>query len=100
MQMSQTWQQLKQIGPALVLAAVVLGPGSITLSTIAGSLFGYRLLWVLFLATIFMITYTLMAARIALVTRKSLFDVSREKYGEWVSRIGGLFGLFRWLGRR
>lgn len=92
MEMSQIWQRVKQIGPALVLAAVVLGPGSITLSTIAGSLYGYRLLWVLFFATIFMITYTLMAARIALVTRRSLFDVSRDKYGERVSKIGGLFG--------
>jgi Mn2+/Fe2+ NRAMP family transporter len=85
-------QRLKQIGPALVLAAVVLGPGSITLSTIAGSLYQYRLLWVLVFATIFMITYTLMAARIGLVTRQTLFDVARTKYGERIAKIGGLFG--------
>jgi Mn2+/Fe2+ NRAMP family transporter len=88
----QFWERLKQIGPALVLAAVVLGPGSITLSTIAGSLYQYRLLWVLVCATVFMITYTLMAARIGLVTRQSLFDVTRAKYGERIARIGGLFG--------
>jgi len=75
-----------------VLAAVVLGPGSITLSTIAGSLYGYRLLWVLVCTTVFMITYTLMAARIGLVTRLTLFDVARSKYGETISKIGGLFG--------
>jgi len=75
-----------------VLAAVVLGPGSITLSTIAGSLYQYRLLWVLVFATIFMITYTLMAARIGLVTRNTLFDLTRKKYGRRIAQIGGLFG--------
>lgn len=38
------WQRLKQVGPALVLATVVLGPGSLALSTIAGSVYGYELL--------------------------------------------------------
>ncbi len=90
--MGQIWQRAKQIGPALVLAAVVLGPGSITLSTIAGSLYEYRLLWVLLFATIFMITYTFMAARIALVTHQTLFEVARVKYGGVISKIGGLFG--------
>ena len=90
--MNQIWQRIKQIGPALVLAAVVLGPGSITLSTIAGSLYQYRLLWVLVFATIFMITYTLMAARIGLVTRNTLFDLTRKKYGRRIAQIGGLFG--------
>ena len=75
-----------------MLAAVVLGPGSITLSTIAGSLYQYRLLWVLVFATIFMITYTLMAARIGLVTRNTLFDLTRKKYGRRIAQIGGLFG--------
>jgi Mn2+/Fe2+ NRAMP family transporter len=90
--LAQLWQRIKKIGPALVLAAVVLGPGSITLSTIAGSLYQYELLWVLLLATIFMVTYTLMAARIGLVTRQTLFAVARRKYGVGLSRIGGLFG--------
>ena len=34
------------IGLTLVLASVVFGPGSLTLHTLAGSLYGYRLLWV------------------------------------------------------
>lgn len=84
--------RLRAIGPALVLAAVVVGPGSIALSTIAGSLYGYELLWVPVTATIFMITYTWMAARIGLVTGKTIFGATREKYGSAVARIGGIFG--------
>ncbi|WP_255171494.1 Nramp family divalent metal transporter [Natrononativus amylolyticus] len=86
------WDQFKAMGPALVLAAVVVGPGSIALSTIAGSLYGYQLLWVPVIATVFMITYTWMAARIGLVTGDTLFQATREKFGTVVALAGGFFG--------
>ncbi|MFC6734094.1 MULTISPECIES: Nramp family divalent metal transporter [unclassified Haladaptatus] len=84
--------RLEQLGPALVLAAVVVGPGSIALSTIAGSLYGYQLLWVPVVATTFMIVYTWMAARIGLVTGKTLFQATRERFGATVATLGGLAG--------
>ncbi|HKJ68540.1 MAG TPA: divalent metal cation transporter, partial [bacterium] len=80
---------LKILGPALVLAAVVLGPGSLTLSTIAGSLYGYQLLWIPVIATVFMLVYTWMSAKIGLVTGQTLFQVSRKKYGSLVTGLGG-----------
>jgi Mn2+/Fe2+ NRAMP family transporter len=83
---------LGAIGPALVLAAVVVGPGSIALSTIAGSLYGYQLLWVPVAATVFMITYTWMAARIGLVMGETIFGATREKYGSTVAKAGGVLG--------
>jgi manganese transport protein len=91
------WTRLRQVGPAFVLAAVVIGPGSIALSTIAGSVYGYQLLWVPVIATIFMITYTWMAARIGLVTKDTLFQATREKYGETVATIGGVFAFLSLL---
>ena len=86
------WQRLKQVGPALVLATVVLGPGTLTLSTIAGSVYGYQLLWVPVVTTVFMITYTWMSARIGLVTGQTLFQVTRRKYGSGLAQVGGTFG--------
>lgn len=90
--MNRLWKQLRQAGPALILAAVVLGPGSLTLSTIAGSRYGYRLLWVVVLATLLMIAYTMMSARIALVTRTTLLEAARRRYGRWPAVVGGIFG--------
>lgn len=84
--------RLKHVGPAFIIAAVVLGPGSITLSTIAGSLYGYELVWVPAIATLFMIIYTWMSARIGLVTRQTLFQATRRKYGSTIAKAGGLFG--------
>lgn len=86
------WRRLMALGPALVLAAVVVGPGSITLSTIAGGLYGYQLLWVPVAATVFMIVYTWMAARIGLVTGKTIFEVTRQKHGPILAKVGGVFG--------
>ena len=86
------WSRITAIGPALILAAVVVGPGSIALSTIAGSLYGYQLLWVPIVATVFMITYTWMAARIGLATGETLLDTAREKYGQTLAMAGGVFG--------
>jgi manganese transport protein len=84
-------RRLSQVGPALVLATVVLGPGSLTLHTIAGSTYGYRLLWVPIVATMFMMVYTWLSARIGLVTGQTLFDLVRRKYGTGPARVGGLF---------
>ena len=86
------WDRLGAVGPALLLAAVVVGPGSIALSTIAGGTYGYTLLWVPVAATVFMITYTWMAARIGLVTGGTFFEATRDKYGNAVAKIGGVFG--------
>ncbi len=81
-----------QVGPALVLATVVIGPGSLTLNTIAGSSYGYALLWVPIAATVLMVIYTWLSARISLVTGKTLFEVTRAKFGALPASIGGLFG--------
>jgi Mn2+/Fe2+ NRAMP family transporter len=90
--MKQIWSWHRRIGPAIILAAVVLGPGSITLSTIAGSRYSYRLLWVVVLATIFMTVFTLMSARIGLASERSLLGAVRLRFGPIFAQAAGLFG--------
>ena len=81
---------LRKLGPALVLATAVLGPGSLTLHTLAGGLYGYRLLWVPVAAMVLMVVYTWLSASLALVTGRTLFDLVRERFGVAASRTGGL----------
>ena len=38
-------ERLKAIGPGAMVAAAFIGPGTVTTATIAGSGFGYTLLW-------------------------------------------------------
>ncbi|MEX0600077.1 MAG: Nramp family divalent metal transporter [Rhodothermales bacterium] len=85
----RTW--LQRVGPALVLATVVIGPGTLTLNTIAGTTYGYALLWVPLVATVFMIVYTWLSARISLATGETLFELARARYGRSVAVVGGIF---------
>jgi manganese transport protein len=80
----------KSVGPGFIIASVVLGPGSITVASRIGSEYGYAFLWVIFIAAIFMITYTSMGARFGVVNSKSLLQSIADKYGRWFAVVIGI----------
>ena len=53
------WGRLARIGPAIVIAAVVLGPGSIVSASRVACEYGMSLLWVVPLAGLLMTGMTL-----------------------------------------
>jgi Mn2+/Fe2+ NRAMP family transporter len=57
-------QLFHRIGPALITACVVFGPGSLLISSNIGAEHRYELLWMLVLTGVFMGTYLTMGARI------------------------------------
>lgn len=91
-------EALRRMGPAFVLAAATLGPGTITVYSLSGSLFGYRLLWVFVLAGVFAVVYVEMLARFGIVSNRTLWEAIREKYGPAAAILGGLFGGLTALG--
>jgi len=78
------------VGPGFIIAAVVLGPGSITVASRIGSEYGYTFLWVIALATIFMITYTSMGTRFGVVNTKSILQAIADSYGRWFAIAIGI----------
>jgi len=68
---------IKDVGPGVLIAAAFIGPGTVTLCSIAGASFGYSLLWALLLSIIATIVLQEMALRIGLITNKSLAEVIR-----------------------
>lgn len=84
---------LSLVGPGMITAAVVLGPGSITVSSKSGALMGYSVLWVVVTATVMMISFTRMGARIGLLCPDSFLTTAGKRYGRWVSVAIGLCGL-------
>lgn len=52
----------RSVGPALIVAAVVLGPGSILTNSRVGAEFGYDFLWLLVVATVLMIGFVALAS--------------------------------------
>ena len=67
----------REIGPGVLIAAAFIGPGTVTLCTIAGASFGYSLIWAIILSTFFTIVLQEMSLRIGLVTRMNLARVIR-----------------------
>ena len=61
-------------GPAMLVTAAFIGPGTVTACASAGIGFGYALLWALVFATIATILLQNMAARVAIVTGQGLAE--------------------------
>lgn len=78
---------IQTLGPGIITAALVLGPGSLTITTKLGANFGFQLLWVVGLVVIGMLVYTAMATRIGLASQVSLIQLIRQKYGKGITLI-------------
>jgi NRAMP (natural resistance-associated macrophage protein)-like metal ion transporter len=72
---------LAVIGPGIITASVDNDAGGITTYTLAGSQFGYALLWTLVPITVALIVVQEMCARMGVVTGKGLSDLIRENFG-------------------
>ena len=84
----------KRIGPGLITACVVIGPGSILTSSTVGANNGYSMLWVVIISVIFMMVYMTMGARLGVVASAAPGDLLREKAGKWLSMLVGLCVFF------
>jgi Mn2+/Fe2+ NRAMP family transporter len=69
----------KNLGPGTFIAAAFIGPGTVTMCTLAGSNFGFSLLWALTLSIV--ATYFLqeIAARVGILTQKGLASVIKDE---------------------
>lgn len=70
---------LKNIGPGSLVAAAFIGPGTVTLCTLAGVKFGFHLLWAMLLSIIATIVLQEMAARLGIISQKGLSEVIKSE---------------------
>ena len=88
---SRHWYQ--RIGPGLITACVVIGPGSILTSSRVGSQHGYSLSWVVLVAVVFMLVYLSLGAKLGVVAKQSSGDLVAERAGRWLAILIGV-GVF------
>lgn len=86
--MKGNWR--KYVGPGPLITAAFIGPGTVTVCTLAGVQFGYDLLWALVLSIAATAVLQEMAARIGLVTQKGLTEVILSQLSQPIIRIGSL----------
>ncbi|MDK2924701.1 MAG: hypothetical protein PWQ41_475 [Bacillota bacterium] len=76
------WFYLKQVGPGMLVAGAFIGTGTITSVSVAGTNYGYALLWAaVTVATFLTIILQEMSARLALATGQPLATTIRQRLG-------------------
>ena len=88
---NRKWYQA--IGPGIITACVVIGPGSILTSNKIGSTQEYSMIWVVVVACIFMMFFMSMGARIGVLAKASPGNLLREHLGSSGKALAILVGL-------
>jgi len=80
----------RSIGPALITACVVFGPGSLLISSKIGATHGYELLWLLIMTGVLMGTYMTTAARIGVVGGQTPCTLIASRLGRIAAAVIGI----------
>ncbi|WP_051305402.1 NRAMP family divalent metal transporter [Desulfogranum mediterraneum] len=90
--------QLREMGPAWIISAVACGPATLASVAIAGSTYGYKMLWVVLLSAVFGSTAQYLAARVGILEGRGIIRATEERLGKcwaWVLTMDAL--LATWL---
>jgi len=79
---------LKDTGPGVLISAAFIGPGTVTVCTIAGAKYQFVLLWAMVFSIVATLVLQEMSARLGIVTRKGLAQVVRTEIAN---------PIFKWL---
>lgn len=75
----------RNIGPGTIITAAFIGPGTVTVCTLAGARHGYILLWAVLISIVATIVLQEMSARLGLVTQQGLIEnLNRVLKRRWV----------------
>ena len=81
--------KFSSLGPGSVVAAAFIGPGTITMCSVAGSQFGYSLVWALIISILITLVIQSTVVRISIVSvtplSKLLINQFRNKYLKFLS---------------
>ena len=83
-----------RLGPGLIIACVVIGPGSITTSSQVGATHGFSLTWVVLVAVVFMLTFMQLGARLGAISPQSPAELLTARFGRWLAVLIGIGTFF------
>lgn len=78
---------IQNLGPGPLIAAAFIGPGTVTVCTLAGANFGFSLLWALVLSIFATVILQEISGRIGIVTKTDLSTLLRNQTGNPVFRL-------------
>ncbi len=80
----------RSIGPGLITACVVFGPGSLLVNSNVGARYGYELLWLIILTAILMGTFITMGARIGVAGSATPCTLIARRLGRPAAAVVGI----------
>ena len=83
-------RRLLSIGPAIIVACVVLGPGSILANSKVGWQYGYDLIWVLAVASVLLVGMTALSARLGVSLDGTPCEELARRAGRSLAVLTGL----------
>lgn len=81
---------IRRVGPGLITACVVIGPGSIMTSSTVGAKYGFQMLWVILLSAFLMMVFMTLGAKLGAVADATPADLIRRKSGKPLAMFVGL----------
>ncbi|MBU4604110.1 MAG: divalent metal cation transporter, partial [Proteobacteria bacterium] len=87
----------RQMGPAWIVSAVACGPATLASVAIAGSTFGYELLWVVVLSAVFGTTAQYLAARIGILEGRGIISAATARLGKawgWILAVDAVLATY------
>ncbi len=74
--------RLRAIGPAAIIAAAIIGPGTVTTASVLGATYRYQAIWIVVIACLFSYFFQEPAVRITVHKRISLLEGVRQFIGK------------------
>ncbi|QKY70342.1 Nramp family divalent metal transporter [Lentibacillus sp. CBA3610] len=74
------FERLRTLGPGVLVAASIVGPGTVTTASATGAEFGYVLIWALVFSLLATMILQDMVTRLGIISRKELGMVMRDQF--------------------
>lgn len=88
-------KKLRKMGPAAIICATVIGPGTVTTCSLAGVNYQYALGWAVLFAAVSTIILQLMASRLGIITGRGLAENIRAMFGDsWLKVLFAVIVVF------
>lgn len=81
---------LRRIGPAFIIGACIIGPGSVTLMSKTGATYGYALIWLSLLSGALMAGFLAIFMRFGIYSDQTFLSLTARKLGRWFAVLCGV----------
>ncbi len=87
---NKVFGSLRELGPAAIVTAAFIGPGTLTTCTLAGASWGYALLWGLLFSVVATVILQEMASRLGIIGRMGLGEAIRASFTSPIWRLAAV----------